>query len=183
MKKSDLKKLNEAIASLHDENDVYSYEINESKRIEFPRGFLRTLATYRLIFPFIENKILLDKIAHQMMLRDTFHWLWLKTDIRSYPRHMLIKSQLINLASILEAIIKYLYPEQAQKKVPIYAILDLLSQEKNIEVESLKMMWKERNKIHLLITNEVETFTFSDKKYIEWHRSMATFIKQLSHGV
>ena len=183
MKKSDLSKLNEAIASLHEENDVYSYEINESKRIEFPRGFLRTLATYRLIFPFIENKILLDKIAHQMMLRDTFHWLWLKTDIRSYPRHMLIKSQLINLASILEAIVKYLYPVQAQKNVSIYVILDLLSKEKNIEVESLKMIWKTRNKIHLHITDEVETYKFTDAKYKEWHRAMATFIKELNNGV
>jgi hypothetical protein len=184
MKKSDLKKLNESITSLHDENDVYSYEINEYKRIDFPRGFLKTLHSNRSFLTFLDNKKIIENIAQHMMHRDTLHWLWLKTDIRGSARGMIIKFQLINLASILEAIVKCLYPTMPKAKNDVYNRVDKLEIERGISnANDLKKLWEARKSIHLHLTQEKDRISFTDAKYIAWHKSMATLIKELNNGV
>ena len=62
MNKLELNKLNLAIKSLHIEGDVYSYDINKSRRIDFPRGFLRQLNTYRSFLKFIDKAKLLTGV-------------------------------------------------------------------------------------------------------------------------
>ena len=51
-------KLNNAIASLHSENDVSSLVIDKKRRIKFPRGYLRPFNYYRDFFPYIEDPAL-----------------------------------------------------------------------------------------------------------------------------
>lgn len=102
MDKERLNQLNEIIASLHEDGDVFSYEIDRTRRIKFPRGFLRTFGNYRNYFNFINDDLLKNKIIMHMLHRDTLHWIWLKTDIIAQAREMIIKFQLINLAAILE---------------------------------------------------------------------------------
>jgi hypothetical protein len=181
MDRDELNELNQSIASLHKEGDVYSYEIDRDRQIEFPRGFLRSLRTYRSFFPFVEDEILREKIANHMMHRDTLHWLWLKTDIGAWAREMVVKFQLINLASILEAIIKTLKPKMPGKKDNMYDRIDALQEEKLINnAAELKELWAARNSIHLHLTGNKETVEYSDENYKLWHSAMATLINNLN---
>ena len=56
MNKLELNKLNLAIRSLHDVGDVSSYDIDTARRIDFPRGFLKTLYSNRSFLSFLNNK-------------------------------------------------------------------------------------------------------------------------------
>ncbi len=184
MNKLELNKLNSAIKSIHEDGDVYSYEIDEKRRIDFPRGFLKTLYSNRSFLSFLNNKKIVENIALHMMHRDTLHWLWLKTDISGAARKMVIKFQLINLASILEAIVKCLYPKMPKKKDDVYCRIERLEIEKNISnANDLKQLWLDRKTIHLHLLEETQDVSFSDKKYIHWHNSMSILIKELNHGI
>lgn len=184
MNKLELIKLNKEIKSLHQDGDVYSYDINNSRRIDFPRGFLKTLYSNRSFLSFLNNKKIVDNIALHMMHRDTLHWLWLKTDISGDARKMVIKFQLINLASILEAIVKCLYPKMSKKKDDVYCRIEKLETEKHISNASdLKQLWLDRKAIHLHLFEETKDASYSDKKYIHWHNAMSTLIKELNHGI
>lgn len=180
----DLDHLNEAIGSLHKHGDVYSYDIDNSRRIKFPRGFLKTLSSNRSFLSFIDNKKIVENIAKHMMHRDTLHWLWLKTDITSDARSMIIKFQLINLASILEAIVKSIYPKMPQKKDNVYNRIDKLQSENRISnAIDLKNLWYARISIHIHLTEKNDSISFSDANYIAWHRSMSILIKELNDGI
>jgi hypothetical protein len=184
MNKVDLTKLNYAIKSLHADGDVNSYDVDKTRRIDFPRGFLKTLYFNRSFLSFLSNKKIIENIALHMMHRDTLHWLWLKTDISGDARKMVIKFQLINLASILEAIVKCLYPKMPKKKDDVYFRIERLELEKNISsAKDLKQLWLDRKSIHLHLFEETKEVVFSDQKYIHWHKSMSTLIKELNYGI
>lgn len=184
MIKIDLNKLNKTIRSLHDDGDVYSYDLDKSKMINFPRGFLKTLSTNRSFLSFLNNKKIIENIAQHMMHRDTLHWLWLKTDISADARGMIIKFQLINLASILEAIVKNLYPYMPKSKDDVYNRIDKLENEKFISnAINLKKLWEARRSIHLHLTEEKDRITFTDAKYIAWNKSISKLIKELNNGI
>lgn len=172
--------MNKAIAEIHDVNDVLSYDVDTNKRIRFPRGFLRTLKVYRSYFSFIEDTIIKDRVAKHMMHRDTLHWLWLKTDIAADAREMIVKFQLINLASILEATVKNLKPKMPKKKDNVYERIDLLQEEDIISNGGeLKALWAARNTIHLHLSGGKEEVKFSDENYKAWHRAMGKMIEDL----
>ena len=184
MNKLELNKLNLAIRSLHDVGDVSSYDIDTARRIDFPRGFLKTLYSNRSFLSFLNNKKIVENIALHMMHRDTLHWVWLKTDISGDARKMVIKFQLINLASILEAIVKCLYPIMPKKKDDVYFRIEKLKIEYGISnVKDLKQLWLDRKSIHLHLYEETKGVVFSDQKYIHWHKSMSTLINELNHGI
>lgn len=181
MDREELSQLNEAIASLHEPDDVFSYEIDRSRRIKFPRGFLRTFDTNRRLFDFIEDENLKNKIIMHLMHRDTLHWLWLKTDITAHARQMMIKFQLINLASVLEGIAKHLTHGIIRSGAPIYDHIDYLQGEGKItNGVALKQLWSARNSIHLHLTGEVENVEFSDENYVLWHSALEKMLRDLN---
>ena len=172
--------INSTIASMHEVGDVTSFEINKNKRIEFPRGFLRTLNFYREIFSFLETSELKEKIVQHMMHRDTLHWLWLKTDIIADARKMVIKFQLINLASILEGTVKSLIPEMAKKKNSVYDLIDKLESDGMISNgQDLKNLWQARRSIHLHLEVQDDPIEFNDINYKAWHSALSTMISDL----
>jgi hypothetical protein len=172
--------INSAIASMHEEGDVTSFEINKNKRIEFPRGFLRTFNFYREIFSFLETSELKEKVVQHMMHRDTLHWLWLKTDIIADARKMVIKFQLINLASILEGTVKFLTPEMAEKKYNVYDRIDRLQNEGLISNgQDLKKLWQARRSIHLHLEVQDDPIDFNDINYKAWHSALSIMISDL----
>ena len=172
--------INDAIALMHEEGDVTSFEINKNKRIEFPRGFLRTFNYYRDVFSFLESSDLKEKIVHHMMHRDTLHWLWLKTDITADARHMVIKFQLINLAAILEGVLTSIIPEMPNRKDNVYDRIDKLSSEKAIvNGLELKELWRSRRSIHLHLEVKDDPIDFNDINYKAWHSALSEMIASL----
>jgi hypothetical protein len=108
----------------------------------------------------------------------------LKTDISGDARKMVIKFQLINLASILEGIVKDMYPRVPKGKDDVYYRIEKLEIEYGISnVSDLKKLWLDRKSIHLHLFEETQDVVFSDQKYIQWHKSMSTLIKELKYGI
>lgn len=172
--------INSAISSMHEEGDVTSFEINRNRQIAFPRGFLRTFSFYREVFSFLDASELKEKIVHHMMHRDTLHWLWLKTDITADARQMVIKFQLINLASILEGTVKAILPEMPKRKDSVYDRIDKLEYEEFISNGSdLKNLWKSRRSIHLHLEVQDEPVDFNDINYKAWHSALSDMITSL----
>jgi len=174
-------KLNDAIASMHNENDVSSLTIDKRRRIKFPRGYLRPFNFYRDFFPYISDSALLTRIVSHLMHRDTLHWLWLKTDIAGDARCMIIKFQLITFASVLEGIVKYLEPKTPKKDNNMYFRIGLLEEKKLItNAKELKQLWADRNSIHLHLDKfEKSPVEYTDSNYKLWHKAM----KQLIHDL
>lgn len=172
--------INEAIASMHEDGDVTSFEINRDRRIEFPRGFLRTFNYYRDVFTFLESSELKEKIVLHMMHRDTLHWLWLKTDIIADARQMVIKFQLINLAAILEGILTAVLPEMPNQKNNVYDRIDKLHSDGSIvNGPELKNLWKCRRSIHLHLEVQDDPIDFNDINYKTWHTALSEMLASL----
>jgi hypothetical protein len=185
MGREELEKLNIAIASLHGENDVASLRIDKKKQIKFPRGFLRTFDYYRDYFPYIEDQALLTRIVSHLMHRDTLHWLWLKTDICCEAETMVIKFQLVTLASVLEGVVKNLIPNVSKKNDNMYWRIDhLQSKELISNGVDLKQLWSDRNSIHLHLDKfEANPVSYSDENYRKWHEAIRIFMFDLRNNV
>jgi hypothetical protein len=181
MERDELKKLNSAIASLHEDNDVASLRIDKTKQIKFPKGFLRTFDYYRDYFPYIEDQALLNRIVSHLMHRDTLHWLWLKTDICCDAESMVIKFQLITLVSVLEGVVKNLIPKAPKKDDTVYWRIDQLQKNDFItNGTSLKQLWSDRNSIHLHIEKfEENPVHYTDVNYKKWHEAIRIFMQDL----
>jgi hypothetical protein len=181
MDRDELEKLNNAIASLHGENDVASLNIDNKKQIKFPRGFLRTFDYYRDYFPYIEDQALLTRIVSHLMHRDTLHWLWLKTDLFGDARFMVVKFQLVTLASVLEGVVKNLIPKAPKNDDSMYWRIDQL-QSKGLITNGvdLKQLWYDRNSIHLHLDKyEKNPVNYTDVNYIKWHEATRIFMQDL----
>jgi hypothetical protein len=185
MERDELKKLNSAIASLHEDNDVASLQIDKTKQIKFPRGFLRTFDDYRDYFPYIKDQALLTRIVSHLMHRDTLHWLWLKTDICCEAETMVIKFQLITLASVLEGVVKNLIPKAPKNDDSMYWRIDQLQSKRLItNGDDLKQLWYDRKSIHLHLNEfEANPVSYSDENYRKWHEAMRLFMLDLRNNV
>lgn len=185
MERDELEKLNIAIASLHGENDVASLRIDKTKQIKFPRGFLRTFDDYRDYFPYIKDQALLTRIVSHLMHRDTLHWLWLKTDICCDAESMVIKFQLITLASVLEGVVKNLVPKAPKNDNTMYWRIDKLQSQGLItNGGDLKQLWHDRKTIHLHLNEfEVNPVSYSDENYRKWHEAIRLFMLDLRNNV
>ena len=174
--------MDDFIALIHEGEDVESFSINKNKRIRFPRGFLRTFEYYRDEFDFLEPGDIKERIIRHMMHRDTLHWVWLKTDIFGHAREMVIKFQLINLASVLEAVVKSLIPNTPRSKDNIYYRLDQLEDKNRVlNAAELKSLWKARRSIHLHLDEPEQSVKFNDSNYKLWHSALASMIFQLKN--
>ncbi|MEQ8627774.1 hypothetical protein [Ekhidna sp.] len=184
MNARDLGLLNFMIASLHNEEDVINYNIDPSNQIRFPRGFLRTLNENREFIWFITDEELKTRIAQQMMLRDTLHWLWLKTDILAHAREMLIKQQLINLGTIVEAMAVFLTQDGSRReRSSVYTRLDLLQTRNRISPRvnrNCKELWECRRQIHLHLIEGGDDVRYNNENYVAWHQSVGDMIAELS---
>ncbi|MEQ6166159.1 hypothetical protein AAOE16_03100 [Ekhidna sp. MALMAid0563] len=182
MTQEELRELNEGIASLHEEGDVRSLAIDPDRQIQFPRGYLRTLQTYRGFFPFITDNVVREKVILHMLHRDTLHWLWLKTDIAYEARAMIVKFQLVNLAVILEALVKHVRPHVADAQNSVRGRIEVLHNDGVIDQQTeddLKDLWATRNRIHI-DTRPDELATYSNDNYILWHDAVKRLIEALT---
>jgi hypothetical protein len=119
------------------------------------------------------------------MHRDTLHWLWLKTDLYGDARFMVVKFQLVTLASVLEGVVKNLIPKVPKKLDNVYYRIDQL-QSKGLITNGvdLKQLWSDRNSIHLHLDKyEDNPVNYTDENYRKWHEAMRIFMFDLRNNV
>ena len=169
----------ETLSEISAYEDLRDYHWDgDHARVQFPRGYLRTLEENRTTFSFIENDDLKDRLAEHIMFRDTLHWIWLKTDIWGIARGMIIKFQLVNLGSILEGIVNSFENNNVSmpKKLQRMCNNGLITEAQR---EDLSSVWESRDAVHLRLNNVTEVVEFSGENYEFWHRTIGSFISNL----
>jgi hypothetical protein len=109
-----------------------------------------------------------SNIAYQLMMSDLFSWLLNRTDITLTVKEMVIKYEIVIMASIAETltVIFTTKSKSFKARLPILVSNDKISPETAVE---LNWMWDFRTGIHLFELDETE-----HNKYDETHFDRAT---------
>lgn len=143
----------------------------EEAKIEFPKGVIRYASGYQCQVSFLENKVLIKNISYSLIMMDVLRWLVIRTTIGLVAKEMIIKSAIIVLVSVVEAITKGVSELIKGKIVGGYENrLNLLVEENIISVEirsKLMDAWRKRGKVHIPIKGEVEISCYDEKNINE----------------
>jgi hypothetical protein len=159
--------ISEKIQALHDYLGERELEI---ARIRFPRGYLRSCATHRKKYSFLECHTLRSNIAYAKMTTDIFRWLLNRTDLSLSAKEMIIKQGIALIASVAETIVKEMLKGKpgGGRKQNFKKKVQKLSDDHIID-EALKMdlewLWDVRNNVHLMLLSEREYQKYSIKDY------------------
>lgn len=83
--------------------DYCGRTLRERLKIDFPRGLIRTAASYRARCPGYLTPDQTSSCAYGFMYLDVLWWLLSRTDITSVGKQMAIKSAIVTLGTLLEA--------------------------------------------------------------------------------
>lgn len=150
--------INERIQAVH---DYLGPTNHENARIRFPRGYLRSCATHRSKYSFLNDKTLQSNIAYAKMTTDIFRWLLNRTDISLTAREMLIKQGISIVGAVAEAVVKTVLAGQPgggnkqNFKKRLETLLKTGRIDQNIKTE-LEWLWDIRNNVHIMLLEERE---------------------------
>lgn len=152
---------------IQDINDYLNAHPNESGRIRFPRGVLRTAAFIRSHLRFLEDQTLKINVSYAMMLYDVLKWLLTRTDLAGTARDMVIKNAIVLLGSIAESLAvggtagvigkKHKFKARTERMVQH----EIISEELKVELDWL---WDTRGGIHIyeMEGSEYDRYTIDD---------------------
>lgn len=151
--------VSEAGALLQQIQDYCGRNKDESAKVRFPRGYLRTADNHRRKLSFIADADLKSNLAYCLILSESINWLLNRTDIAATAKEMLIKLQMFLCGSLIESLTKdYLKTTRTPKrtyKFRTQSLKDLGIINQDLE-EDLNWVWDERNKMHLFSLEERE---------------------------
>lgn len=136
--------------------DYCDRAIRDDSKIRFPRGLIRTADTYRARFPPYLDREKTSNCSYAFMFLDVLWWLSSRTDLTSVAKQMVLKSAIVNLGMILEAILYV--PDLPRNRVlsnQCAAGVKNRVEEVNKrgwitrgECDSLKQLWDHRTNVH-----------------------------------
>ncbi|MGG6261765.1 hypothetical protein ACQ259_16855 [Stutzerimonas stutzeri] len=159
--------INQRIQAVH---DYLGDRNHDNAKIRFPRGYLRTCATHRHKYSFLEDKTLQSNIAYAKMTTDIFRWLLNRTDISMVANEMIIKQGISIIGNIVESIVKEVLrgkpgggnKQNFKKKVETLVANQEITPELKTELDWL---WDVRNNVHLMLLEEREIGKYKIKDY------------------
>ena len=78
----------------------------EDSKINFPRGLIGTADSYRALCPDYLTAAQKSSVAYGYMYLDVIWWVLARTDLSSIAKEMMIKSAIVTLGTILEAMLQ-----------------------------------------------------------------------------
>lgn len=159
--------INERMQALHD----YLGERNiEEAKIKFPRGYIRTCASHRRKYSFLECHTLKSNIAYAKLTSDIYRWLLNRTDISITAKEMIIKQGIALVGSVAETVVKEVLKGQPgggrkqnfKKKVEKLVEDNVITNELK---EELDWLWDTRNNVHIMLLTEREYQKYEMKHY------------------
>jgi hypothetical protein len=140
--------------------DIQTYcgrTLRDESKINFPRGLIGTADSYRARCPGYLDTGTASSCAYGFMHLDVMWWLVSRTDLMSVGRQMALKSAIVSLGAILEAILKI--PELPKNKwlsdkssAGVRPRVDEVVRRGWISADegaNLKALWENRNNVHL----------------------------------
>ena len=162
-----ISEINEKIQSV---NDYLGDRDFDEARLRFPRGYLRSCATHRGKYNFLEDKVLQRNISYAKLTTDIFRWLLNRTDISMVAREMLIKQGISIMGSVAESVVKTVLKglpgggnkQNFGKKVETLLLMEKIDEETRDE---LTWLWDTRGNIHLMLLEEPEYNKYTLEQY------------------
>lgn len=157
--------------------DYLGRDKNDDGKIKFPRKYLKTVNAHMGFLPHLANDALKRNIAYTAVMIDVLKWLIIRTDIAFTPREMIIKTAIILLVSMVEAVTNATVPiitcklGKISKPVTGYKERVKILYERKIISEEvrdvLKKAWALRGRVHIPVNGEVEINIYNDSVYNE----------------
>jgi hypothetical protein len=148
-----------AQASTHVQ-DIHNYcgrALRDDSKINFPRGLIGTADSYRARCPGYLDAETASSCAYGFMHMHVMWWLVSRTDLASVGKQMALKSAIVSLGTILEAVLKI--PGLPRNKwlsekssAGVRARVDEVVKRGRISADegtTLKELWVNRNNVHL----------------------------------
>lgn len=150
--------------------------------VRFPRGFIRTAASFRAGLRFIEDETLLRNVSYALMTHDALRWLTFHTDINGQAQEMLIKEGVCLVGSICESI--SIFPDEHglgrgsgfARRMDRLAHLGVID---DAALTLLKWLWDKRNQEHIY---DVPFREFAHYEAADWTDAVSAY-KALRDGL
>lgn len=142
---------------VQDIQDYCGRASRDEAKINFPRGLIGTADSYRARCPGYLDRGTLSSCAYGFMHLDVMWWLVSRTDLTSVGRQMALKSAIVSLGTILEAVLKVPgLPKNrwlsAKSSAGVRPRIDEVVRRGWISADegaALKELWENRNNVHL----------------------------------
>ena len=142
--------------------------VHADGKIRFPRRFIRTADHFRAQLAFISNDNTRDNIAYALIQSDVYRWLTNRTDIYGTAKEMVIKSGIVLMGSISEAMAvdgtkgiigkRHSFKERCNRMEADGIISSALKDE-------LKWLWDARKGIHIYEITDREYDKYEMRHY------------------
>lgn len=166
-------------------HDYTQREQRDDAKINFPRGLIRTADFYRNQCPGYLIERQRSSCAYGFMYLDVLWWLSWRTDISNIAKEMVIKSAIITLGSILEAVLTI--PREGifapASKAGVKLRLNQAQTRGWIneeERDDLKTLWDHRNNVHLRLLDTHEFAKYRTDHFNQPANALATLMQSLS---
>lgn len=142
--------------------DIHDYTQRDSRddaKVRFPRGVMRTANEYRTLLPGYLEANQASSCAYAFMYLDVLWWLTNRTDITLTAKEMALKSAIVNLATIAEAVLTVKFRPGFGGNTPFKVRLNNACQAKLVSEDdrkTLSLLWDNRNNVHLKELKESE---------------------------
>jgi hypothetical protein len=139
--------------------ELKEIEENDNK-VRFPRDYIRTTHHFTSQLEFISDDVERKNIAYHLQLSDLYSWFLNITYIAFSVNSLIIKYQLINMASIAEVWLNHLVePNKSfDKKV------DQTVKDPELKQE-LSWLWDKRSNIHIFLAKSKELDQYSEQDF------------------
>jgi hypothetical protein len=139
----------------------------EDAKVRFPRGLIKTAGEYRALLPSYVEPQRASSCAYAFMHLDVLWWLGNRTDITLTAKEMVLKSGIITLATITEAVLTihrhagFGPGQEFKQRINTAVQLGLMEEE---DRKLFSNLWDDRCRVHL---KKLEGYEFG--KYKDEH--------------
>lgn len=160
-------KINQLLAEVNKSIGVQNSMVEKDLRIKFPRGQIRRADVFRKQLNCVNDPVLKANISYHLMLSDLYSWLLNRTDIFGTIKEMIIKNQIVTMASIVESLL-VIHSSRNRGFNKRVEALDKRGIIKAKTKKNLFWLWEIRTGVHLfeLSAPEYKKYSYSHFKNV-----------------
>jgi hypothetical protein len=170
---------------IQDIQDYCKKVLREESKVRFPRGLIGTANSYREACPGYLTPTKISSCAYGFMHLDVLWWLSSRTDLVGISKQMLIKSAIITLGMVTEAVlwIPGLPRSDRLSDKSGYGVKPRLEETKSrgwttdAQCVALQQLWDNRNNVHIKFLENSELDRYKAEHVNEPHAALLALMK------
>lgn len=171
--------INSYLQDLTDFLGAVSSENEKFLKINFPYGYIRTASTCREELKCVDNQNTKSNIAYSLMLSDLFTWLVNRTNIQGTLQEMIIKNEILVMASICEtlSVLKVGKGKNYNQRIEKLFNQKIISEK---IMGDLLWLWEIRVGVHIYELNKKEYQKYTIQDFLKAKETTKQFIIELN---